>query len=91
MEDQRNPMIDDSTRPKFHYVQASFMNADREIEHQGQLGTALDRKSGQRSDDGDGAVAPFVMDAVSAASAANHLYLFRCAAVSAPGCEGEIQ
>jgi hypothetical protein len=65
------------------------MTANPEIERRAQLGTdfELDRKSGQKSGDGYGASArAFVMDAVSAASAANHLYLFRCAAVSAPGC-----
>jgi hypothetical protein len=41
----------DSNGPEFHHVLASSMNADLEIEHQGQLGTdsALNRKSGQRS------------------------------------------
>jgi hypothetical protein len=62
------------------------MNADREIEHQGQLGTdyELARESGRQLGDACGAAAKAaVMEAVSATSAANHLYLFRCVAVSA--------
>jgi hypothetical protein len=43
-------------------------------------------------DEGGGAVASaFVMEAVSEKSPTNHLDLFDCAAVSAPGYEGEIR
>ena len=69
-------MIDDSNGPEFHHVQASSMNADLEIEHQGQLGTdsALNRKSGQRSGDGNGAATrAFVLATVSAKSAAKSM------------------
>jgi hypothetical protein len=68
------------------------MNADREIEHEGQLGTdyELVRESRRQFGDGYGAAArAAVMEAVSAKSAANHLYPLWCAAVSAPGCEGD--
>ncbi|MFZ1096651.1 MAG: hypothetical protein WAN75_46755 [Xanthobacteraceae bacterium] len=85
-------MIDDSNGPEFHHVQASSMNADLEIEHQGQLGTdsALNRKSGQRSGDGNGAATrAFVLATVSAKSAPKCLIFLGCAAVSAPGYEGD--
>jgi hypothetical protein len=68
------------------------MTANPEIERRAQLGTdfELDRKSGQRSGDGNGTAArAFVVEAVSAKSAANHLYPLWCAAVS--GCKGEIR
>jgi hypothetical protein len=67
------------------------MNADREIEHQGQ-GTdyELVRESGRQFGDGYGAAArAAVMEAVPAKSAPTHLNLFGCVAVSAPGCEGD--